>query len=103
MLNLLILRYAALLEGVSWITLLFFAMPMKYMAGDPSYVKVVGMAHGLLFIALMVYIALTWSEKQIDKREAIRIFVASFIPFGTFFTDKSLREIIAQAKSSASA
>lgn len=94
--NLKILRFSALTEGASWLTLLFFAMPMKYIWGDPIYVKVVGMIHGLLFIALLVYLTLALSEESIDKREATRIFLASFLPFGTFFTDKGLRDIIAQ-------
>ena len=94
--NLILLRYIALSEGASWITLLFFAMPMKYLWHDPIYVKIVGMLHGLLFIALLVYLALTLLEEDIDKRETARIFIASFIPFGTFFTDKNLRDLIAK-------
>ena len=89
-----LLRYFALTEGLSWITLLFVAMPLKYIWGDPSYVRVVGMTHGVLFIGLVTLLLQTFNEARINKNEAIRIFVASFIPFGTFFTDKSLREVI---------
>ena len=88
------LRYSALTEGLSWLTLLFFAMPMKYIWGDPSFVRVVGMAHGVLFIALVVLLLQTFMEDRIDKKEALTIFIASFLPFGTFFTDKSLRKFI---------
>jgi integral membrane protein len=93
------LRYSALTEGVSWLVLLFFAMPMKYIWGDPSFVKVVGMAHGVLFILLVTLLLQTFMQERIDKREALTIFIASFLPFGTFFTDKSLREIIMQEES----
>jgi integral membrane protein len=93
------LRYSALTEGVSWLMLLFFAMPMKYIWGDPSYVKVVGMAHGVLFMALVVLLLQTFMEERIDKREAMTVFLASFLPFGPFFTDKSLREFIAKEES----
>ena len=86
------LRYTALAEGVSWLTLLFIAMPLKYIGGEPVYVKFVGMAHGLLFIALFALLLQTFFEERISQKEAIRVFVASFIPFGTFFTDKGLRE-----------
>ena len=48
-------KYIALLEGISLLLLLFFAMPMKYIYELPIYVKVIGMAHGLLFV---VYVAL---------------------------------------------
>lgn len=90
------LRYSALAEGLSWLTLLFIAMPLKYIWGDPSYVKIVGMTHGILFIALITLLLQTFMESRIDKKEAITIFIASFIPFGTFFTDKSLRRVIEQ-------
>ena len=90
------LRYSALTEGVSWLVLLFIAMPLKYVWGDPSYVKVVGMAHGVLFILLIALLLQTFMEERIDKKEAITIFIASFLPFGTFFTDKSLRQVIAE-------
>ncbi len=93
------LRYSALTEGVSWLILLFFAMPMKYVWGDPSFVKVVGMTHGVLFILLIVLLLQTFMEERIDKKEAITIFLASFLPFGTFFTDKSLREVITEEES----
>ncbi|MEA3521407.1 MAG: DUF3817 domain-containing protein [Campylobacterota bacterium] len=90
------LRYSALTEGVSWLLLLFIAMPLKYVWGDPSYVKVIGMAHGVLFILLIALLLQTFMEERIDKKEALKIFIASFLPFGTFFTDKSLREVITQ-------
>ena len=90
------LRYSALTEGVSWLTLLFIAMPLKYVWGDPSYVRVVGMAHGVLFILLVTLLLQTFMEARIDKKEALTIFIASFLPFGTFFTDKSLRKVIAE-------
>jgi integral membrane protein len=93
------LRYSALAEGASWLALLFIAMPLKYVWGDPTYVKIVGMTHGILFIALFALLLQTFFEERISQNEAVKIFVASFIPFGTFFTDKSLREVIAEEKS----
>lgn len=93
--NMMLLRYVALLEGVSWILLLFIAMPLKYIGGEPIYVKVIGMGHGLLFIALMGLIASNLLEERLSRKEALRIFIASFLPFGTFFTDASLRAEIA--------
>jgi len=92
--KLVLLRYSALTEGLSWLALLFVAMPLKYVWGDPTYVKIVGMTHGMLFIALLMLLLQTFFEERISQKEGIKIFVASFIPFGTFFTDKSLREVI---------
>lgn len=84
-----IFRIVALLEGVSYILLLFVATPIKYLAQDPQYVKLLGMPHGILFIA---YVALAfvfkkdfnWNAKQFSI-----VLVASIIPFGTFYIDKN--------------
>ena len=45
------LRITAILEGWSLIILLAIAMPLKYFAGRPEAVSIIGMLHGLLFIA----------------------------------------------------
>jgi integral membrane protein len=85
------LRYAALLEGVSWLLLLFVAMPLKYLAGNPYPVKVVGMGHGVLFIVLVALIVLAAQRRAISNAVGAKVFVASFIPFGTFATDGNLK------------
>lgn len=78
----------ALLEGVSLLALLFFAMPMKYIFDQEIYVKTIGMAHGILFIAyiilaVIVKFALNWSNKVF-----IIVCLASIIPFGTFYVER---------------
>lgn len=81
-------KLIALLEGTSLILLLGFAMPMKYFFQEPIFVKTIGMAHGLLFIAYLILavmqkIASNWSLKTL----AI-VSIASVLPFGTFYVDK---------------
>src|SRR5690606_39635762 len=44
------LRVIGWWEGVSFLVLLGVAMPLKYLAGQPAAVQVVGMAHGVLFL-----------------------------------------------------
>ena len=44
------LRVIGFWEGVSFLVLLGIAMPLKYWAGQPGAVRVVGMAHGILFM-----------------------------------------------------
>ena len=81
-------KLIALLEGTSLLLLLGFAMPMKYFFQEPIFVKTIGMAHGLLFIAylilaVMLKITSNWSLKTL----AI-VSIASVLPFGTFYVDK---------------
>lgn len=81
-------KKTALLEGISLLALIFFAMPMKYMFDQEIYVKTIGMAHGVLFIvyiilAVILKFTLNWSYKLL----AI-IGLASIIPFGTFYVER---------------
>ena len=83
-----IFRLIALLEGVSYLLLLFVAVPMKYMSGDESYVKMLGMPHGLLFLAYIVLAFMISSELKWNRRTLITVLVASVVPFGTFYVEK---------------
>lgn len=86
------LRMAGIAEGISFVTLLFIAMPAKYIAGNPGLVWYIGWVHGLLFLLyilalITVKINLEWKFKR-----TVVAFFASLIPFGTFIMDKSLRK-----------
>lgn len=85
------LRLASFSEGLSWLTLLLIAMPLKYMAGEPMAVKIVGMAHGVLFILLMTLLARAVMAQHINRRLGLGIFVASFVPFGFAFVDGKIK------------
>lgn len=44
------LRSIGILEAISFILLLGIAMPLKYLFGQPELVRIVGMAHGILWV-----------------------------------------------------
>ena len=79
------------IEGYSYLFLLFIAMPLKYFAGYAIAVKVAGMIHGILFIIFCLLLLKAWEETKWKFRENIIFFVASLIPFGTFFTKKRIK------------
>ncbi|GAA0745398.1 MULTISPECIES: DUF3817 domain-containing protein [Gaetbulibacter] len=81
-------RIVAFLEGLSYILLLFIATPIKYLADDPQYVKLLGMPHGLLFIAYIILAIMVGSEMNWSKKTSAIVLVASIIPFGTFYIEK---------------
>lgn len=83
-----IFRITAFLEGVSYILLLFVATPIKYFGDDPQYVKMLGMPHGLLFVAYVALAILLRSTYKWDTKTFLIILVGSLIPFGTFYVDK---------------
>ena len=83
-----IFRFVAFLEGLSYIILIFIAVPNKYLLNDPTYVKLLGMPHGILFV---VYIILSVIGKKNLKWSYLEFFIvsaASLIPFGTFYVDR---------------
>lgn len=81
-------RGISLLEGLSLLALLFIAMPLKYIWGNPEYVRIVGMAHGLLFVAYVLFAIMTKFELNWKVKTLFIVFAASVIPFGTFYVDK---------------
>jgi integral membrane protein len=88
-------RLITLLEGSSYILLLFIAVPLKYLVDDESYVKLLGMPHGVLFILYIVFTFIFQKKMKWSLINFLIILVASVIPFGTFYVDKKyLRKII---------
>jgi integral membrane protein len=67
--------------------LLFIAMPLKYWAGFPMAVSVVGMAHGVLFVLFVVSLVEVMVRHRWSFLRSGIIFLSSLIPFGTFLVD----------------
>ena len=65
-------------------------MPIKYGLGNPYPVKVVGMAHGILFIAYVILLIQCALEYDWPMKKSALAFVASLLPFGPFIFDKRL-------------
>ena len=81
-------KQIALLEGISLLILIFFAMPMKYVIDEPVYVRVIGMIHGVLFIIYILWAILLKFKDNWEWSKFLWICVASVIPFGTFYIDR---------------
>jgi len=86
------LRILGNIEGVSYLLLLGIAMPMKYLLDMPMAVKIVGMAHGVLFLAYCLLLAICMKNFKWKFGFALYLFIATLIPFGTFVTDRKLRD-----------
>ena len=83
-----IFRFVALLEGVSYILLLFIAVPIKYLLNDPTYVKLLGMPHGILFVGYIIFSVIGKNNLKWSYLEFVIVSAASLIPFGTFYVDR---------------
>ena len=70
-------------------------MPLKYLAGKPLAVSIVGAIHGGLFL---LYCAVLWHAMTANKRSvkwAAKYFIAALVPFGPFVVDGSLKRELA--------
>jgi integral membrane protein len=83
-----IFKWISILEAISFLVLLFIAMPLKYIWDIPDYVRIIGMAHGILFILYLIggywmFEKLNWSVKTL-----LIVFLSSILPFGPFVVER---------------
>jgi integral membrane protein len=82
------LRIASMLEGISYLFLLFVAMPMKYVAGAPEWVKWAGRVHGGLFVLLVLVLARCALSRSWNLSRSLRVMGFALVPFGAFVLDR---------------
>ncbi len=81
-------RWLGRFEGLSFIILLLIAMPLKYIWGEPGAVKVVGMAHGVLFMIYLFLANFVAQELEWSKKVWGLAYLSAVLPLGTFFFEK---------------
>ncbi len=87
------LRLMDTLEGVSTLVLFGVAMPLKYLAGMPLAVRIVGSVHGVLFVALAVMFLIGIKRIPLRPGLAAMGIVASVFPFGPFIMNRWLDKL----------
>ncbi|HEY8899577.1 MAG TPA: DUF3817 domain-containing protein [Chthoniobacterales bacterium] len=86
-----LLRLTTLAEGVSFLLLLGVAMPLKYAAGLPQAVIVVGWLHGVLFMGVCGLLAALVIRGGWPIGRAALVLLAALVPFGPFVIDGRLK------------
>lgn len=85
------LRIISVIEGLSFLALLFIAMPFKYMFGEPMFVRYIGMAHGVLFILFVISLFETSQRHEWDLKFSLFCFACSLVPFAPFWLESKLK------------
>ncbi|MEQ1668363.1 MAG: DUF3817 domain-containing protein [Sulfuriferula sp.] len=85
----------ALIEGASLIVLLGIAMPLKYYAGLPMAVSIVGMAHGILFLWATSTLIIVLANGHLTPLKGVSVFAASLIPLAGLWSHRMLVRNIA--------
>ena len=95
-------RVIAYVVGVFLVVLVCVGMPLKYLAGEPIVVTIVGPMHGFLY---MVYLALTADLARRVKWPLIRmvlVMLAGTVPFVSFIAERSVTKEIHERTASVS-
>lgn len=80
-------KILSILEGISFLGLLVITMPMKYYYDNPAPNQWLGMAHGILFIAYVIFALIVGRQLKWSVKTVLIVLVCSVIPFGTFWMD----------------
>jgi len=83
-------RKVALVEGISFLVILFVTMPLKYILDIPGPNKVLGMAHGVLFMVYIVYLIYIWASRRWSFGTLAWGVAASIVPFLVFWVEKNV-------------
>ncbi len=65
-------------------------MPLKYLAGQPLAVKLVGWIHGVLFVTFCVALLRTMIIARWPVGRGALVFIAALLPFGPFVVDRRM-------------
>ena len=85
-------RIISVIEGISFVALLFIAMPAKYQYGL-DLVKYAGPIHGYLWLAYLPMLDASSTEEKWSKSMKTTAFFTSIIPFGFFYLEKKIRAL----------
>lgn len=83
-----IFRVVSFLEGVSYLLLMSLGLYYKYALNDPTFVKMFGMPHGILFMLYIILAFMLKKEMNWNNKTLGIVLLASILPFGTFYIDK---------------
>ena len=85
----------SLAEGVSFLILLFVAVPLQ-IAGHPALIPIMGMVHGLLFVAYVMIAAWGHTQRKWTGKRLAWVLVMAVLPTGAFFAERSVKnEVVA--------
>jgi integral membrane protein len=91
-------RTIGLWEGWSFLLLIGVAMPLKYLAGQPMAVTVVGGAHGALFLAYWAVIIEAAVMDSWPWKRAVLLLAAAVVPGGPFLAEAKILKPLAEEK-----
>ncbi len=81
-------RVIAYIVGVMLLLLLFLAMPLKYLADDPSVMDVIGPLHGFLYVVYLLATFDLFRRVRWTFPRLVLMAIAGTIPFLSFYAER---------------
>lgn len=88
------LTIVGFIEGISFLVLIFIAMPLKYIMGLAGIVSWVGLIHGVLFLIYIAALITVIYRLKLSLWSFILGFIAAILPFGPFIFDRRLKRLL---------
>lgn len=85
-------RVSAWVTGVGLLVLVFVAMPMRYLAGDPTLVAIVGPTHGFFYMGYIVCTLLLAERCRWKPLQALLVLLAGTVPIASFVAERRVTE-----------
>lgn len=83
-------RLISIIEGISYLILVFFAMPLKYFFAEPMAVKIFGMMHGIFFILFCIALYNAMRKYSWNFGFSLKLFIYSLVPFLFILIEKEI-------------
>jgi integral membrane protein len=88
-------RVMAWVTGVMLLILVFVAMPVKYIGDDDTLVRIVGVAHGWLYIVYIITALTLAYQARWRPLRTLLVLLAGTVPFASFVAE---RKVVAAAR-----
>ena len=83
-------RVMAYVVGTLLVVLVCVAVPLKYAADQPTLTTVLGIAHGYLYMTLLIAIADLWRRLRFPLTVVVLVGLAGTIPFLSFVAERKV-------------
>ncbi len=88
-------RVMAWVTGAMLLILVFVAMPMKYIGDDDRLVRIIGVAHGWLYIVYLITALTLAYQARWRPLRTLLVLLAGTVPFASFVAE---RKVVAIAR-----
>jgi integral membrane protein len=83
-------RVMAYVVGTLLVLLVCVAVPLKYWGDSPTLTTVLGVAHGYLYVTLLLTIADLWRSRRFPVVAVLLVALAGTVPFLSFVAERQV-------------